>query len=308
MITRFEQILETVKHSKYQSIVSIAFPYNPDILEMIVHAKQMGIANFILIGEKEKIQDIGSSISGFQISDYEIIFERDEKEALLRSINLVREGKANISAKGSVHTGSFLKAILDKEKGLRTGKILSHVTVIEVESYPKLILMSDAAVNIMPDLERKLSIIKNSIDLAKALQIQKPNIALLSAEETVNPEMLGSLDAKKIVELAAKGEFGSNVTIEGPLALDVALSEKAANIKKIKSNIAGKTDIFIVPDIVSGNIFYKSAVYLAKAKMAGIVLGAKVPLVVTSRSDTAETRLYSIALSGLYQQYLQQNQ
>jgi phosphate butyryltransferase len=210
---------------------------------------------------------------------------------------MVKEGKAEMLMKGKVDTSSLLKAVLDKETGLRTGAFLSHVAVVEVKAYPKLMLVTDGGMNIKPDIKQKADIIRNAVEVAKRLGIERPKVACLSAVELVNPDMPETIDAAGLVKMAERGDI-KDVIIDGPIAFDVAVDVEAGRMKGIISPVAGGTDIFLVPDIASGNILVKSLIYLAGAKVGGVVVGAGAPIVLLSRSDSAEMKLCSMALGA----------
>jgi phosphate butyryltransferase len=221
-----------------------------------------------------------------------IFIEGKAEETAPKAVELVRNGKAGLLMKGALTTAQFMHPILDKEKGLTTGRLLSHVAVFEFKN--RLILASDAAINIFPKLKEKKGIIKNAIELAHLLGIQKPKVALLAPIEKVTPKIPITQEAIALKKMEWKGAI-----IDGPLALDNTISIEAAKKKGIKSPVAGRADILILPNITSGNIFYKSLIYFAKVKMAGVVMGAKVPIVLTSRADSKETKFLSIALGAL---------
>ncbi|MGB2989457.1 MAG: phosphate acyltransferase, partial [Candidatus Zixiibacteriota bacterium] len=203
-----------------------------------------------------------------------------------------------ILMKGKVDTSTLLKAVLDKESGLRTGAFLSHVAVVEVSSYPKFMLVTDGGMNIRPDIRQKVEIIENAVEVAKRLRVERPKVACLAAVELVNPDMQETVDAAGLVKMAERGDI-KDVVIDGPIAFDAAINLEAARTKGIVSPVAGDTDIFLVPDIASGNIFVKSLIYLAGAKVGGLVVGGGAPIVLLSRSDSAQTKLYSMALGAM---------
>jgi phosphate butyryltransferase len=211
---------------------------------------------------------------------------------------MVRQGNAELLMKGKVGTSTLLKAVLDKESGLRTGELLSHVAVVQVESYPKLMLVSDGGMNIRPDIKQKADILRNAAEVARKLGIRQPKAACLTAVELVNPDMQETVDAAGLVKMAERGDL-KDMTVDGPIAFDAAIDVEAARMKGIVSPLAGETDIFLVPDIAAGNIFVKSLIYLAGAKVGGVVVGAGAPIVLLSRSDSALTKLYSMALGAM---------
>jgi phosphate butyryltransferase len=230
-----------------------------------------------------------------KISPFSILDIHDEKEAVHKAIQLIHDGKANVLMKGLCSTATLMKAVLDKEFGLRDTNLLSHLAVFEIGTYHKLILMSDAALNILPSLEEKVGITQNAISIAHRLNIDTPKVAILTAVEKVNPEkMPATVDAAIITKMAESRQI-KGAYVDGPLALDNAFSKRSCEIKGIKSKVGGDADIAIVPNIEAGNIFYKLMSYLAGAKTAGIIVGTKVPIILTSRSDSDETKYLSIA-------------
>jgi len=263
-------------------------------------AKDEGIAEPVLIGEREKIEEFLKK--GNIESDMEIVEEKDYYKAIELSIQFAREGKADLIMKGLVKTPDLLHAVLDKEKGIRKYKLLSHVGVLSCSRYPKFIIMSDGGMVIAPSLEEKVEILKNALIVAKALEIETPKVALLSAIEIVNPKMPSTLDAALIAKMAQRRQI-RGIIADGPLAFDNAISKWAAEHKGIDSPVAGDADVFIVPNIEAGNIFFKILNYLSDGKSAGVVIGAKVPVVLPSRADTPESKFYSIVLSCLVSRY-----
>ncbi|MBN2543519.1 bifunctional enoyl-CoA hydratase/phosphate acetyltransferase [bacterium] len=292
ILRNFSQIIDKAK-SVNRSTLAIAGAGNVEIITAIKEALEFGIIHPILVGNKNRIEEIVDEVG--LSGEPDIIDVPSNDEVAPFTVELVRTGRAQMLMKGKVPTGMFLKAVLDKEKGLRSGKLLSHVAVVEVESYPKLMLFTDGGINTAPNLDEKVEILKNSLKLARKLGIEKPKVAILSATEQVNPKIPETVDAAEIVKMAESNVFGE-VIIEGPVAMDVALSKHAAKIKGIDSRIAEDTDIFLVPNFATGNISVKSLIYLAGAKVGGTVLGATAPIVLLSRSDTAEIKLCSIAL------------
>ncbi len=295
MIKNFDELVDEVKRSETKKI-AVAYAHNKDVIEALERARKENIANGILIGPEEKIKEILSNLKIDQ-SKYEIIDEEDEKKAVYKAIELIKKGKANVLMKGLCSTATLLKGVLDKEKGLRSENLLSHLAAFQVPTYHKLILMSDAAMNIAPTLMQKVEILKNSVKIAHKLGIETPKVALIAAVEKVNPEnMPCTLDAAAITMMNKRGQIKGTI-VDGPLAVDNAFSKKSCEVKGIKSEVGGDADIAIVPDIETGNVFYKLLSYLAGAKTAGIIVGAKAPIVLTSRADTDEVKFLSIALA-----------
>ena len=296
-ITKLNQILEeAIKRPSNRIAVAVAQDH--EVLEAVNEAQQKGMVEAILTGDRSLMEPIAEECS-IDLSNFEIIDEKDVAKAAAKAVELVKNGKANLLMKGLVNTDVYLKAILNKEKGLRTGELLTHVAVFEVPDFPILQIVSDAAININPDLMEKVQIIKNAIKVARALGNTEPKVAILSATEKVNAEkMPSSGDAAIISKMAERGQIKGAI-IDGPLALDNAVSAESAKIKKIDSPVAGHADILITPDIDAGNVLYKSLIFHAKAKVAATVMGVACPVVLTSRADSNESKLYSIALASL---------
>jgi phosphate butyryltransferase len=294
-IKNFDQLLDLVKKRKKKNL-AICCAEGNEIIQAAKMAEDEGILTSVLIGNKDKIEKICKEV-GLDLSKTEIVNERNPELTPQIAVELVKEKKADMLMKGKVSTAGLLKAVLDKEKGLRAEKLLSHVAVVEVKNYPKLMLVTDGGMNIRPDVTKKVEILKNAIQIAKKLGIEKPKAACLTAVETVNPDMPETIDASVITKMAEREDI-KDVIVDGPLAFDVAIDKKSAQIKGIDSLIAGDTDIFLVPDIASGNIMVKALIYLAGAKVGGIVVGGGAPIVLLSRSDTAQMKLYSMALGA----------
>lgn len=294
-VGNFDQLLSFVR-SKEKKKLAIAFAEGEEIVEAVKQATEEDILQAVLIGEGAKIMDHCQKLN-FDLNKVEIIDAKDPKLACQLAVELVKRKKADMLMKGKVDTPTLLKAVLDKETGLRTGGLLSHVAVVEVENYHKVMLVTDGGININPDVNKKIDILKNAIEVAKKLGIQKPKVSCLTAVELVNPEMQETVDAAVLVKMAERGDI-KDVIIDGPVAFDIAIDLQAARMKGIISPIAGDTDIFLVPNIAAGNIFVKALIYLAKAKVGGIVVGGGVPIVLLSRSDTAAMKLYSMALGA----------
>jgi len=275
--------------------IAVAAPEDKEILLALNEAKTEKIIEGILVGDSERIQQLAQDTK-INVKEFEIIHEKDGFQASLVCCRLVKERNAALMMKGLVGTAAFLKAILDKEKGLATGKLLSHLAVFEIPSYPKLLKLTDVAINIAPDLLEKAQIIQNAVDMAHCLGMQRPYVACIAAIEKINPDKMPStVDAAALSMMAKRGQIKGAV-VDGPFGFDNAVSVEAARIKGVKSEIAGKADILLVPYIESGNVIYKTLTELARAKCAAVVLGARVPVVLTSRADSHETKLLSIAL------------
>jgi phosphate butyryltransferase len=278
--------------------VAVAASDDKEVLEAVLDAKKHGIAEFQLYGRKAEIESIANEI-GLNLTASEVIIDtRSIRDACAEAVSAVREGKADVVMKGMAHTADFLRAILNKEKGLRSGRVLSHVASFEVQGYDRLIHVTDPALNLSPTLLEKVQIIENVIELCHSLGCEEPKIAALGAVEVVNPNMQATLDAAALAQMNRRKQV-TGAVIDGPFALDNAVSMEAARHKGIDSPVAGLADVLLVPDIEAGNILYKSMVYFAKAKIGALVLGAKAPIVLTSRADSSEAKLYSIALAVL---------
>lgn len=295
MIRNFDELLQDVKGSPTK-LIAVAYAHDPDVLEAIQKARQEGIANSILIGPRAKIEQAAASVH-VSLTPFEIIDIEDEKEATRKAVDLVREEKADVLMKGLCSTSTILGAVLDKQTGLRQGKLLSHITAFEIQSYHKLIFLSDAAMNIAPNLEEKITITENAILTVQKMGIEKPKVAIIAAVEKVNPQgMPCTADAAIIATMGARGQI-KNAIIDGPLAVDNAFSKRSCEIKGIESPVGGDADIAITPNIETGNCFYKVMSCLAGAKLAGIIVGARKPIVLTSRADSDESKFLSIAFA-----------
>lgn len=291
MIRNFSELLESAR-KKAPKRVAVAAAQDWVVIQAIKLAKQNQIADSVLIGDREKIAELGGG-------DFDIIDVKDEYECTLRASELVKERRADMVMKGYLSTPLFLRAILDKDKGLRSGRTLSHCAVLELDSYSKLLFVTDGGMCLRPDLPTKMDIIRNAVDLAKSLGIEKPKVAILASVEKVDPKLEETVHAAEIKRLWEKGEIQDSI-IDGPLALDLAVSKEAALRKRVNSPVAGDADILIVPDVPTGNIFAKGLIYLAGARAAGLVLGASCPIVLLSRADTPATKLNSIALGVIH--------
>lgn len=295
MIEHLEQLVDLAKDKKKRRIV-VAAAADHHVLEAIKNAIAEGIIEPILIGETEKIKEISKEI-GLNLDSIELIDEKDKFTACLTATRLIGEGKAEILMKGLVSSGILLKAVLDKEYGLRKGSILSHVALFESPYYHKLLGVTDAAMNVNPDLMEKIAIIKNAVDLYHGLGNMNPKVAIVGSVETVNPKMEATMHAATISMMNYRNQI-TGCIIDGPLAIDGAVSKRAAALKNITSEVAGDVDIILAPDINGGNILYKSMAFLGGATSAAVIMGAKVPIVLTSRGDTERSKFLSIALAA----------
>lgn len=301
MIKRLDELLKAAKQGKTMRLV-VAAAQDEDVLSAICKAAEEDLIEPILVGDKSEIHQIAER-EKLNIEKYEIIDVVDLTEAAKVSVKLVSEGKGDFLMKGLIDTSILLKAVLDKEIGLRTDRLLSHVMIYEVPHYHKLIFLTDGGMNIEPSFEEKVKIAENAIDACKALGNEVVKVAALAAKEKVSEKMPTTVDARKLQELCKEGAFGEGVILEGPLALDLAVSKEAAVVKKFESEIAGDVDILLVPTIEVGNGVGKTLTYLAGAESAGIIMGAKVPVVLVSRADSYEAKLNSIALGSVIASY-----
>lgn len=279
-------------------VVSVACAADSEVLEAVEMAIMKGIASFLLYDNEERLrQTIKDHFPELDGHPYITLIHTDSmEEAAEEAVRAVSSGRAQVLMKGNLPTALILKAVLNGEYGLRTGKVLSHVAAFEVEGYDRLLFITDAGMNIAPSLDEKAQIIRNSVAVAKACGVEIPIVAPLAAIETINPAMTPTTDAAALVVMNQRGQI-KDCIVDGPLALDNAVSIESAKHKGIASETAGRADILVVPSIESGNILYKSLMYFAKAKVGGIIQGARAPIVLTSRSDSAESKLYSLALA-----------
>ncbi len=304
MLKTFDEVIK--KAAQYgPKRLSIAVPQAEDVINAVDQARKKDLIDGILVGDKNEIRSICSELN-INPNNYEIIDKKDKLEAARTAVRLVSENQADLLMKGMLGTAQILKAVLDKEIGLRTDRLLSHAYVLKLKNYDRLLTVTDGAMNIAPNLEQKAQITQNVIDFCHSLEIEKPNIAILAAVELVNPNMQATIDAASLSRMAERGQLTGGV-VDGPLAFDNAISKKAALHKGIDSPISGKVDAVVVPEIESGNIFAKALVYLADAEPAGVLLGTKAPVVLVSRSDTVESKIKSIALGILMSIFQKKN-
>lgn len=294
MITSINSLCTAAK-ARGKRTLAVACAQDGPVLLAVEYVRKENIADAVLIGNGTLIQRVAADY-GIDTANYRIIDEPDNAEACRRAVSLVRSGQADAVMKGIVETAVILKAVLDKESGLRRAKLLSHVALFEVPGFDRILFMTDGGMNIAPDIEAKKELIRNAVSVAKALGNDKPKVACLCATEKVNPKMPATLDAALLAEAAQKGEL-EGCTVSGPLALDNAINVEAARHKGINDPNAGLADILLVPDIETGNVFYKSLVYFAHASTAGIIAGAAAPVIVTSRADSKQTKINSILLA-----------
>ncbi|WP_297630720.1 phosphate butyryltransferase [uncultured Clostridium sp.] len=301
MSKNFDELLSKVKSVKLKK-VAVAVAQDEPVLEAIKSAKEKEIADAILVGDKKKIKEIADKIE-MDLTQYEVIHEPDTKKAALFAVQLVSSGRADMVMKGLVDTATFLRSVLNKEVGLRTGKLMSHVAVFEVEGIDRLLYITDAAFNTYPDLKDKKQIIENSVLVAHACGLAMPKVAPVCAVEVVNQNMPATIDASLLSKMNERGQIKGCI-IDGPLALDNALSEEAAHHKGIGGPVAGKADIIMLPNIETANVMYKCLTYTAKSRNGGLLVGTSAPVILTSRADSFETKVNSIALAALVSETL----
>lgn len=296
--TTFQEMARDAR-SLGRSRLSVAAAHDEDVLQAVKMGVDAGLVTPVLVGDERKIRDFAAEIE-LSLEDAEIIHQADPRLAALDAVKVVSEGGADILLKGMVNSSDFMRAVLNPDYGLRTGKILSHMAVFEVPGFDRLLFNTDGGVNINPDLDQKIGILKNAVEFMQALGWENPKVAIITANEAINTKMESTLDAAIMTKMAESGQIPGAV-VDGPLALDVAISPEAAKHKGIKSSVAGQADLLLTPTIEVGNVFGKSLIYLAKATMAGVVLGARVPVILTSRASRPEEKLYSIAMASLAQ-------
>lgn len=297
MINNFENIMRRVKQCSHKKTIAVAAAEDADVLQALKKAEEANLASAVLVGDTEKIKRVADEIQ-YDISKLLLVEEKDQRQAARKAVALVKSGEADVIMKGLLGTADFLRAILEKDCGVKKASVLSHVAVFEIPSYNRLILAADCAMNIAPVLMEKVEIIKNTLQVSRALGITEAKVAAICAVENVNKEMPATLDAAVLAKMSQRGQIKGAV-IDGPLALDNAVSKEAAMHKGISSPVAGQADILLLPDIEAGNVMYKTLVYLAQAKNAGVVMGASAPIILTSRADGVFTKLNSIAISLL---------
>jgi phosphate butyryltransferase len=294
MLKSWKDVINVAKEKKTKKIL-VMIAQDDDVLKSTSIAYKEGLAEFTLVGDQHKIKEI-SSKNSISLDGFEIIHEPDYQASIEKSIDFVRDGFADLLMKGKVQTPDIMKAVLNKDKGLRSSQLLSHVGVFEAPNYHKLLFVTDGAINITPDLDKKIEIIKNTLILTHSLGIKTPKIAGVCAVENVNLKMPATIDAAVLSMMSQRGQLGDCI-FEGPLGLDNAVSLDAAKIKGIKTSIAGDVDVLLFPSVESGNITVKALNYLSGTQWGGIVLGAKCPIVLVSRADSYEAKLNSIALA-----------
>ncbi|HJY79163.1 MAG TPA: phosphate acetyltransferase [Burkholderiales bacterium] len=305
-----------MSHDKYRRLIdaakalqpvptAVAHPCDETSLSGAVDAAKLGLIRPILVGPKARIDALAKSLK-LDIAGFELVDAPHSHAAAAKAVELVRAGKAEALMKGALHTDELMAEVVKRDTGLRTARRISHCFVMDVPSYQSALIISDAAVNIAPTLEDKVDIVQNAIDLAHAMRFPEVRVAILSAMETVNPKVASTVEAAALCKMADRGQITGGI-LDGPLALDNAIDLEAAGIKKIVSPVAGRANVLIVPDLEAGNMLAKSLSFLARADCAGVVLGAKVPVILTSRADSVMARLASCAVAALVAQARRDN-
>lgn len=297
MITTLSQLLQKAQALPAPMPAVIVHPTSDVVLHSALQAKELGIIEPIFVGVAHKIQAVAKE-ADIDIADIRLIDVPHSHAAVEKAAELVREGKAKLIVKGSVHTDELMAVLVDSSQKMRTDRRMSHVFVMQVQSYHKLLLITDAALNVEPDLMTKRDIVQNAINLAHVLDNPNPKVAILSAQENVKPQLPSTIDAAALCKMADREQI-TGAILDGPLAFDNAINKEAADMKGIKSPVSGDVDILVTPDLESGNMLAKQLTYLANAESAGLVLGARVPIVLTSRAEHEEGRLFSFALGAL---------
>lgn len=296
MSKSFDDLLSQITKCKRKK-VAVSVAQDEAVLEAVRAAYEREIADSILVGDKKKIEEIAARIN-MDLSPFEIVDEADTAVAALKAVELVSSKKADILLKGLVDTKTFLKSVLNKEVGLRTGKMMSHVCVFELPEIDHLLFLADVAFNTYPSLEEKADIIRNTVEITKACGVDMPKVAPVCAVEVVNPKMQPTVDAAELTRMNEAGEI-KDCVIYGPLSMDLALDEEAGVHKGISNPVVGNADIILFPDIDAGNITYKTLVHTTNSKNGNLLIGTKAPVILTSRSDNFEVKLNSIALASV---------
>jgi phosphate acetyltransferase len=293
---KYEQILETCKKLK-PIPTAVVHPCEESALSGAVEAANLGIIVPILVGPHDKIAAVASA-AGIDVSGFQIVDAPHSQASAVKAVELVRSAQAELLMKGSLHTDELMAAVVSREGGLRTGRRISHAFVMDIPTYHKVLIVTDGAINIAPTLEDKVEICQNAVDLAISLGVNKPKVAILAAVETVTSKMPATIDAAALCKMAERRQI-TGAILDGPLAFDNAISKEAARTKGIHSEVAGDPDILLAPDLEAGNILAKQLSFLAKADSAGLVLGARVPIILTSRADNVRSRIASCAVAML---------
>lgn len=294
-MNRLDELITPPRRHKAPT-VAVAMANDGEVIRCIGRATRARLVRFILIGPREKILEVARA-NRVALGDAEFIDETDDVRACACAARLVCEQRAGILMKGLVHTAVFTRALLNKELDLvPEGNLVSHTAIFDIERYHKLLLMTDGGINIDPDVPRKAAILKNAIGLAHRIGIRKPKVAIISAIEKINPKIRSTMDARELVRMAEQGVFG-DAMVDGPFGLDIAVSAEAAQTKGVSSEVAGDADILLVPNIETGNVFYKTLTQFTHSRVAGMLSGARCPVIVTSRSDTEEVKFRALGLA-----------
>ncbi|SHJ76081.1 phosphate butyryltransferase [Clostridium cavendishii DSM 21758] len=296
MSKNFEQLFSRLKEVKVKTL-SVAVAQDEPVLEAVKLAHEKGFVEAILVGDENQIKEIATKI-GMDLSKFEIVHEEDTQKAALKAVEIVSTGRADMLMKGLLDTATFLRSVLNKEIGLRTGNLMSHVAVFDIPSLDRLLFLTDVAFNTYPDVATKAGMIKNALLVTKACGVEMPKVAPVCAVEVVNKNMPATLDAAELVKMNENGEI-KDCIVNGPFALDNAISEEAAKHKGIEGPVAGKADILVLPNIETGNVMYKTLTYFSNSKNGCVLVGTAAPVILTSRADSFETKVNSIALAAL---------
>lgn len=291
VIKNFEELRDKVVAADKRTVVVIA-AHDAHTLEAVLKTKDEGILDHILVGKKDEIIKIGKEL-GYDIDPAVILDSDTDEDAVEKGIAIIKEGKADFIQKGILQTSTLLKGVVNKETGIRTDKAISHTALLDIPNYHKIVGLTDGGMMMYPDLNQKKDIINNAVDVFLGLGYEKPKVAVVCAVEVLNPKMPETVDAAELKKMAENGEI-KNCLVEGPISFDLAMDEESAKIKKFDSPVAGDTDIIVAPDIASGNLMSKALYVLGGAKMAGLVVGAKCPIALNSRSASFEEKYYSL--------------
>ena len=290
------ELHKKAEENKETKTIALAAAHDEQSLEAVYAAKKRNIANTLLVGDKDKIEEIAKR-RNFDLSGFEITDCKTEKDCVKAAVQAVSSGKADILMKGKVSTSGLLKGVLNDEWGLKTGRLLSHFTIFELPNYHKLLGVTDVAMNIAPELKEKIGILNNSVQYMNKIGINNPKVAIVAAVEKVNPRMPATIDAAVMAKMSDRKQI-TNCIVDGPFALDNALSKESAKHKGIVSDVAGDADLILVPNIETGNVFYKALAFM-DAKLAAVILGAAAPIILTSRSDSKESKFNSLVLAAV---------
>lgn len=292
----FKELIESVQNAGSTKRVVVAAAQDEHTLEAVFQARKDNIVEPILVGNKEKIKEIIDRLNE-DLDEASIIDTLDDAAAAAKAVELINDNKADFIMKGKIQTADLLRAVVNKEKGLRTGNVMSHIAIHEIPNYHKLLAVTDGGMMMYPEVNEKKQIIENAVNTFLAMGYDEPKVAVLAAVENVNPKMPETVDAYKLKEMNKNGEI-KNCIVEGPISYDLTMSKESAEIKGFSSPVTGDADILVVPNITAGNLLGKSLIYSAGAKMAGFIVGAKVPIVLTSRGATSEEKYLSLVISA----------